>query len=122
MERATAMVEFFRARLDEEEAELARMTSGALVQGYLRVYGDRLKANVQADRALLYRYDYCVEMGGCLGNEGLDVIREEYEDLIFPARISRFGDHPAWASLAANVWVERDYLDARDAGGSTDAR
>jgi hypothetical protein len=115
MDRETAIVEFFIARLEEEEAELHRLTSGALVQGYLRVYGDRLKANVQADRKLLERYAYCQDYY-CPGNEDLGWAIREYEDYVFPARIARFSDHPVYVSLALNGrWVAEDYLAARDA-------
>ena len=109
MDRDTAIVEFFRARLDEEEAELDRMTGGALVQGYLRVYGDRLKANIQADRELLERYDYCVDKE-CPGNADLAWARWEYEQHVFPLRIARFSDHPAHAALVASRWVPEDYV------------
>ncbi|MGW4422539.1 hypothetical protein [Streptosporangium sp. NPDC004631] len=108
MDRETAIVEFFRARLDEEETELDRMTDGALVQGYLRVYGDRLKANIEADRELLKRYDYCVQME-CPGNEDLAWARREYEQHVFPLRIARFSDHPAHAALVASRWVPEGY-------------
>ncbi|MFI7448102.1 hypothetical protein ACIBQX_11440 [Nonomuraea sp. NPDC049714] len=110
MEREAAIVEFFRARLDEEAADLDRLTSGPLVQGYLRVYGDRLKANIEADRRLLERYDYCVAME-CPGNVDLSYARREYETEVFPARIARFADHPAYATLQG-PWVPEDYANA----------
>lgn len=47
------LVTFLRARYDEEAAELERLTSGALVQGYLRVHGDRLKADIGVKRRIL---------------------------------------------------------------------
>lgn len=120
MNRAAATIAFFRARLDDEEAHLARPHLGSPVPG-LDVLDARVRANHDADRALLARYDYFQEMA-CPGNGHMFDLINEYEDFVFPIRINRFGDHPAWASLAANVWVERDYLDARDAGGSADAR
>lgn len=119
MDRETAIVDFFRARLAEEETELAQLTGGALVQGYLRVYGDRLKANIGADRELLARYDDCVNYGGCPGNEALDVARAEYENHVFPARIARFSDHPTYAALALDGrFVPEVYLTALKAEGA----
>jgi hypothetical protein len=119
MDRQTAIVDFFRARLDEEAAELDRMTNAPLVQGYVRVYGDRLKANIEADRELLARYDDCVNYGGCPGNEALDVARAEYENHVFPARIARFSDHPTYATLALDGrFVPEVYLAARKAEGA----
>lgn len=116
MDREDAVVEFFRARLDEEQALLDEMTNRPLVQGFLRVYGDRLKASVQADRNLLERYAYC-QSYYCTGNEDLGVSIREYEDYVFPARIARFSDHPVYATLALNgCFVEADYIAARDAG------
>jgi hypothetical protein len=115
MERETAIVEFFRARIDEEAAELERLESGARAQCYVRAYGDMLKANIEADRELLERYDYCVNMGGCPGNGDLDVARDEYERYVFPARIARFSDHSAHAALVANRWVPEDYAAAESA-------
>jgi hypothetical protein len=52
-ERSSEVVEFITARLDEADHELHDMTSGALVQGYLRVHGDQLKAQIAAMRQLL---------------------------------------------------------------------
>lgn len=90
MNRASALVEFFRARLDEGPADV----------------------EADADRKLLERYDYCVALGGCPGNEDLDVARNEYEDHVFPLRIARFAHHPAYAALVANRWVPEDYAAA----------
>ncbi|MFI6296832.1 hypothetical protein ACIBEJ_34945 [Nonomuraea sp. NPDC050790] len=45
--------EFISARLDEADHELHDMTSGALVQGYLRAHGDQLKAQIAAMRKIL---------------------------------------------------------------------
>jgi hypothetical protein len=89
MEREAAIVEFFRARLAENPDE--------------------------GDLRLLERYDYCVDME-CPGNVDLAYARWEYENEVFPARIARFADHPAYAFLAANRWVPEDYANAVKAG------
>lgn len=47
------IVAFLKARLDDDQRELDQMTSGGLVQGYLRVHGDKLKADVEAKRRLV---------------------------------------------------------------------
>jgi hypothetical protein len=88
MEREAAIVEFFRTRLAESPDE--------------------------GDLRLLERYDYCVAME-CPGNEGLSWARREYEDEVFPARIARFADHPAYATLQG-PWVPEDYANAVKAG------
>ncbi|MGW4422557.1 DUF6221 family protein [Streptosporangium sp. NPDC004631] len=47
------LVAFLRDCYDEETAELERLTSGAFVQGYLRVHGDRLKADIEVKRRII---------------------------------------------------------------------
>lgn len=55
------LIAFLRARWDEESTELDEMTGGALVQGYLRNHGERLKADIAAKRRILEQYRACVE-------------------------------------------------------------
>lgn len=121
MNRETAIVEFFRARLREDE-QIARAGDDACWhidfcddEGptyHKRFDPERMLRDVEADHKLLERYDYCVSGGGCPGNEALDAAREEYENYVFPLRIARFSDHPAYAALVASRWVYEDYASA----------
>lgn len=52
MPRESEITAFIAARLAEAERELDALTSGPLVQGYLRVHGDRLKAQIATFRKL----------------------------------------------------------------------
>lgn len=51
------LVAFIEARYAEEDAELDRMMNGELVQGYVRVYGHRLKADIAAKRLILKEHN-----------------------------------------------------------------
>lgn len=120
MNRQDAIVEFFRARLADEEQRVEQIKSygGCCAGCFCGCSGlAAIEAAVKADRALLERYDFCVMMGGCPGNEDLDAALDEYEMYTFPLRIARFSDHPVYATLALDSrWVEADYVAARDAG------
>ncbi|MFG1683509.1 hypothetical protein ACGFNP_25295 [Nonomuraea sp. NPDC049269] len=119
MHREEAIVEFFRARLTDEEQHVERIKSygGCCAGCFCGCSGlAAIEAVIEADRALLERYDYCVRMGGCPGNEDLDAALNEYEMHTFPLRIARFSDHPVYATLALDGrWIEANYVAARDA-------
>jgi hypothetical protein len=53
MSRESEITAFITARLDEAGRDLDAATSGALVQGYLRTHGDRLKGQIAAMRKLM---------------------------------------------------------------------
>lgn len=119
MNRQEAIVEFFRTRLTDEEQRVERIKrDGGCCAGCSCGCSGlaAMEAAIEADHALLERYDYCVRMGGCPGNEDLDAARDEYEMYTFPLRIARFSDHPVYAALALDSrWVEANYVAARDA-------
>lgn len=128
MEREEAIVEFFRARLADEEQRVEQIKSyGGCCAGCSCGCAGvaAIEAAIEADRALLGRYDHCVkryneyEGRTPCGNDDLSESMSEYETYVFPARIARFSDHPVYASLAQDArccWAEAKYVAARDAG------
>lgn len=82
------LVNFLRARLDEDQTELRRMTTGGLVQGYLRVHGDKMLSDIDAKRRIIAE----CRPGG-LGGDALDLV-DALGALVLCLLALPYADHP----------------------------
>ncbi|MEU8278221.1 DUF6221 family protein [Microbispora bryophytorum] len=76
------LITFLQARWDEEEDDLDRLMSKRLVQGYVRVHGERLLGDIASKRKVLAECVATIRQGVSAGlaETVLALLAEPYAD------------------------------------------